>query len=34
MIMSARDARGPNEYEKTRHWSGAPPGKIVTYRAG
>src|SRR6266849_5633936 len=25
MIMSERDARGPKEHEKTRHWSGAPP---------
>src|ERR1044072_9876597 len=25
MIMSAQDARGPEEHEKTRHWSGAPP---------
>jgi hypothetical protein len=25
MIMSGRDARGPNEHEKTRHWNGAPP---------
>src|SRR5215475_15977987 len=23
--MSAQDARGPHEPEKTRHWSGAPP---------
>ena len=26
-IMSAPDARGPKEHEKTRHWSGAPPAK-------
>jgi hypothetical protein len=25
MIMSAQDARGPYEHDKTRHWSGAPP---------
>jgi len=25
MIMSGRDARGPNNHEMTRHWSGAPP---------
>ena len=28
MILSERDARGPEEHEeKTRHWSGAPPAK-------
>src|SRR6185312_10548366 len=27
MIMSAQDARGPYEHEKTRHWSGAAPAK-------
>jgi hypothetical protein len=25
MIMSRQDAGGPNEHEKTRHWSGALP---------
>ena len=25
MMMSEPDARGPQEHEKTRHWSGAPP---------
>jgi hypothetical protein len=28
MSMSERDARGPNEHEKTRHRSGALPAKI------
>ena len=27
-FMSERDARGPEEHEKTRHWSGAPPAKM------
>src|SRR5262249_9285712 len=29
MIMSAQDARGPQEHEKTRHWSGAPPASTA-----
>src|SRR5882762_2118630 len=27
MIVSERDARDPNAFEKTRHWSGARPAK-------
>ena len=30
MIMSRRDAGGPKEHEKTRHWSGAPPAKTTS----
>jgi hypothetical protein len=27
MFMSAQNARGPEEHEKMRHWSGALPAK-------
>src|SRR4029453_15228248 len=27
-LMSAPEARGPEDYEKTRHWSGAPPASL------
>ncbi len=33
-IMEARqEARGPEEHEKTRHWSGAPPAKTTSQPA-
>ena len=32
-VMSEPEARGPEEHEKTRHWSGAPPARSSRPRA-
>jgi hypothetical protein len=31
--MSEPEARGPNEYEKTRHWSGAPQRRCASIQS-